>query len=112
MAKKKAQSSQQNSQPHHSHSSDVLPLGNNDPNATEVFFGNLPHSITMESLYGLCAYYGSVRSVSVKYPRNEEGGSKGVIGFVSMCTHEDALCVIQCLQGYAMDVLMLDLSSR
>ena len=103
MAKKKAQSSQQGAQSH-SHSADALPLDNNDPKATEVFFGNLPHSITMESLYTLCAYYGSVRSVSVRYPRNEEGGSKGVIGFVSMRTHQDALCVMQCLQGYAMDV--------
>ena len=39
---------------------------------TSVFFWNLPHHITEEALYKLCAYYGHVRSVTIKYPFLED----------------------------------------
>lgn len=95
---KKSQSSQGNSLPDH-----PLPDAS-DPNATELFFGNLPRSATVESLYALCAHYAPVRSVIVKAPRGEDNPSRGTIGFVALQTHEDALLVLRCLQDYSMNV--------
>ena len=77
-----------------------------DLSNTSVFFYNLPHHITEETLYKLCAYYGHVRSVTIKYPKQGvESSSAGVLGFVSMNTHEEAKLVITCLAGYNLDVI-------
>ena len=73
---------------------------------TSVFFWNLPHHITEEALYKLCAYYGHVRSVTIKYPKQgADSSSAGVLGFVGMNTHEEAKLVITCLTGYNLDVI-------
>ena len=70
---KKSQTSQGNSLPDH-----AAPDAS-DPNATELFFGNLPRSATVESLYTLCAHYAPVRSVVLKPPRGDDGASRGPI---------------------------------
>ena len=97
---KKSQTSQGNSLPDH-----AAPDAS-DPNATELFVGNLPRSATVESLYTLCAHYAPVRSVVLKPPRGDDGASRGPIGFVSLRTHADALLVLQCLQDASMNVAM------
>lgn len=76
-----------------------------DPTNTSVFFFNLPHSITDQTLYNLCAYYGHVRSVFIKYPKSSpEYTTQSVLAFVTMNTHEDAQTVIQNLYGYSLEV--------
>ena len=97
---KKSHTSQGNSLPDH-----AAPDAS-DPNATELFFGNLPRSATVESLYTLCAHYAPVRSVVLKPPRGDDGASRGPIGFVSLRTHADALLVLQCLQDASMNVIV------
>lgn len=73
------------------------------PTNTTVFFGNLPPSFSVESLYKLCAYYGYVRSVSVKPPK-QNGDLVSSIGFVSMASHEEAERVIELLHNVRIDV--------
>ena len=92
---KKSHTSQGNSLPDH-----AAPDAS-DPNATELFFGNLPRSATVESLYTLCAHYAPVRSVVLKPPRGDDGASRGPLR-----THADALLVLQCLQDASMNVAM------
>ena len=73
------------------------------PTNTTVFFGNLPPSFSVESLYKLCAYYGYVRSVSVKLPK-QNGDLMSSIGFMSMSSHEEAERVIELLHNVRIDV--------
>ena len=81
--------------------------GAEDPTNTSVFFYNLPHNITEQTLYNLCAYYGHVRSVFIKYPKNSpEYTTQNVLAFVTMNTHTDAMLVINNLYGYSLDVLL------
>lgn len=76
-----------------------------DPTNTSVFFWNLPHNITEQTLYNLCAYYGHVRSIFIKYPKNSpEYSTQNVLAFVTMNTHADAVLVINNLHGYSLDV--------
>lgn len=80
-----------------------------DPNNTSVFFWNLPHNITDEALYNLCAYYGHVRSVNIKYPKNSpEYSTQNVLAFVTMYTHNAAKTVINNLFGYSLNVHSFD----
>lgn len=73
------------------------------PTNTTVFFSNLPPSFSVESLYKLCAYYGYVRSVSVKPPK-QNGDLMSSIGFVSMSSHEEAERVVELLHNVRIDV--------
>lgn len=76
-----------------------------DPTNTNLFLWNLPHSITDTTLYKLCAFYGHVRSVNIKYPKNSpEYTSQNVLAFVVMDSHEEAKLVIENLSGYSLDV--------
>ena len=85
--------------------SDPAGTANEDPTNTSVFFWNLPHNITDEVLYNLCAYYGHVRSVSIKYPKNSpEYTTQNVLAFVTMYTHAEAKIVINNLFGYSLNV--------
>lgn len=66
---------------------------------TNVYIGNLPHSITEDSLFSLCAYYGYVKHVAIKY-----GNPTNIYGFVCMRSHHEAELLIDSLQNYMMDV--------
>ena len=76
------------------------------PTNTNLYFGNLPPSMTDLRLYTLCAYYGRVVSVIVKKPRGGEGeGDRAYsIGFVNMMSHEEAELIIQKLNKYSVEV--------
>ena len=65
------------------------------PTNTHVYLGNLSHSMTEESLYKLCAYYGYVVSVSIK-PHNDQS----TMGLVSMASHKGAEILLSKLQKY------------
>lgn len=78
-----------------------------DPTNTNLFLWNLPHKITDETLYRLCAFYGHVRSVNIKYPKNSpEYTKQNVLAFVVMDTHEEARLVINNLSGHSLDVVL------
>ena len=70
-----------------------------DPTNTNVYIGNLPRSITEDSLFSLCAYYGFVKHVSIKYTN-----SSNFYGFVCMRSHHEAELLIESLQNHTMDV--------
>ena len=70
-----------------------------DPTNTNVYIGNLPRSITEDSLFSLCAYYGFVKHVSIKYTN-----SSNFYGFVCMRSHHEAELLIESLQNHMMDV--------
>ena len=70
-----------------------------DTTNTNVYIGNLPHSITEDSLFSLCAYYGYVKHVAIKY-----GNPTNLYGFVCMNSHQEAERLIDCLQNYMMEV--------
>ena len=70
-----------------------------DSTNTNVYIGNLPHCVTEDSLFSLCAYYGYVKHVAIKY-----GNPTNIYGFVCMNSHHEAELLIDSLQNYMMDV--------
>ena len=73
------------------------------PTNTHVYLGNLSQSMTEESLYKLCAYYGYVISVSIK----KQNGDQYPTGYVSMTSHESAERLLSKLQKYRNGVRLM-----
>ena len=72
---------------------------------TNLFFWSLPFTISEEALYKLCAYYGHVRSLTIKRSIGENN-QQTIIAFVTMDTHEQAQLVIQKLYNYHFEVII------
>ncbi|MCD2513350.1 RNA recognition motif domain-containing protein [Comamonas endophytica] len=69
--------------------------------STKIYVGNLPYSVTNDSLESNFAEFGSVSSARVMMDR-ETGRSKG-FGFVEMATAETAQAAIDALNGVSVD---------
>ena len=69
--------------------------------SSKIYVGNLPYSVTDESLKSNFAEFGSVSSAKVMMDR-ETGRSKG-FGFVEMASAEFAQAAIKALDGMSVD---------
>ena len=67
----------------------------------KLYVGNLPYSITEQSLNETFTAHGEVESVKIITDR-DTGRSKG-FGFVEMATDEEALSAIDKLNGHEID---------
>lgn len=74
----------------------------------KLYVGNLPYSVTDESLGETFAQYGTVDSARVITDR-DSGRSKG-FGFVEMSTAEEAQAAISKMNGMQMDGRALSVS--
>jgi RNA recognition motif-containing protein len=69
--------------------------------STKIYVGNLPYSVTDDSLQSNFAEFGGVSSAKVMMDR-ETGRSKG-FGFVEMASPEVAQAAISALHGMSVD---------
>lgn len=69
--------------------------------SVKIYVGNLPYSVTDDSLESNFSEFGSVKSARVLMDR-ETGRSKG-FGFVEMATAEVAQAAISALHGVTVD---------
>lgn len=74
----------------------------------KLYIGNLPFSVSSESLGELFAQKGTVESSRVITDR-DSGRSKG-FGFVEMSSSEEATAAIESLNGYSLDGRQINVS--